>query len=194
MQYSDDYFPYYPFRYAVDIGIGPSMLPTLRPGELYLRDCWSTWFKRPYSRGDVVTLYNPFSKAIVCKRIIGLEGDTVRVFGEYAGEYYSLQNDGDLGVPYDERYPQQYCRTVAGNGDTQHTTTISIPPNHVWLEGDNPLESTDSRHYGPLPVSSLRGRLDMRLWPIRRDTKPNEQSEEKMDSTVLSSKRPNPIG
>ncbi|EED92116.1 signal peptidase, partial [Thalassiosira pseudonana CCMP1335] len=124
------------FRYAVDIGIGPSMLPTLRPGELYLRDCWSTWFKRPYSRGDVVTLYNPFSKAIVCKRIIGLEGDTVR-----------------------------YCRTVAGNGDTQHTTTISIPPNHVWLEGDNPLESTDSRHYGPLPVSSLRGRLDMRLWP-----------------------------
>ncbi|KAL3808563.1 hypothetical protein ACHAXA_001068 [Cyclostephanos tholiformis] len=44
--------------------------------------------------------------------------------------------------------------------------TYVVPPNHVWVEGDNPTHSTDSRHYGPLPESSLRGRIVLRLWPV----------------------------
>jgi hypothetical protein len=43
-----------------------------------------------------------------------------------------------------------------------------VPPDHVWLEGDNPPRSTDSRHYGPVPASSLRGRVVLRLWPVER--------------------------
>ena len=35
----------------------------------------------------------------------------------------------------------------------------------IWLEGDNPFGSTDSRQFGPLPAESLRGRVLLRLWP-----------------------------
>jgi len=35
----------------------------------------------------------------------------------------------------------------------------------VWVEGDNPFGSTDSRTLGALPPESLRGRVLMRLWP-----------------------------
>ena len=35
----------------------------------------------------------------------------------------------------------------------------------VWVEGDNPFGSTDSRTLGALPAESLRGRVLMRLWP-----------------------------
>ena len=35
----------------------------------------------------------------------------------------------------------------------------------VWLEGDNPFGSTDSRQFGPLPAESVRGRVLLRLWP-----------------------------
>lgn len=35
----------------------------------------------------------------------------------------------------------------------------------VWVEGDNPFGSTDSRTLGSLPPDALRGRVLMRLWP-----------------------------
>ena len=39
------------------------------------------------------------------------------------------------------------------------------PDGAIWLEGDNPFGSTDSRQFGPLPAESLRGRVLLRLWP-----------------------------
>ena len=35
----------------------------------------------------------------------------------------------------------------------------------LWVEGDNPAGSTDSRQFGAVPASALRGRVVMRLWP-----------------------------
>ena len=35
----------------------------------------------------------------------------------------------------------------------------------VWVEGDNPLGSTDSRSLGPLTPDAVRGRVLMRIWP-----------------------------
>jgi mitochondrial inner membrane protease subunit 1 len=34
-----------------------------------------------------------------------------------------------------------------------------IPVDQIWLLGDNPLNSHDSRHYGPVPMSMLKGRV-----------------------------------
>lgn len=36
--------------------------------------------------------------------------------------------------------------------------TGQIPTGHVWLEGDNSLNSQDSRYYGPVPYALLVGR------------------------------------
>ena len=38
----------------------------------------------------------------------------------------------------------------------------------VSLEGDNPDESTDSRQFGPVPASSVKGRVWWRYWPWGR--------------------------
>ena len=38
----------------------------------------------------------------------------------------------------------------------------------VWLEGDNPTLSTDSRHYGLVPYTLVRSRVVCRVWPPSR--------------------------
>lgn len=136
------------------------------------------------------------------KRVIGVGGDSVRVFGEYAREYHGAaakeEEDGggddddggdwdSCGVPRVARYPLPFCQRVAlsqsekaGTDVSKHECTVTLPPKHVWVEGDNPLFSNDSRHFGPLPESALRGRVTMRLWPIEPGT------------ALLSSKRPVP--
>lgn len=40
-----------------------------------------------------------------------------------------------------------------------------IPRGHVWLEGDNPENSMDSRNYGPVPAALVQGRVVGRVWP-----------------------------
>lgn len=39
-----------------------------------------------------------------------------------------------------------------------------VPPGCVWLEGDNKMNSTDSRTYGPVPIALLQGRVFMQIW------------------------------
>lgn len=171
----------------------------------------SSLFNRPWQKGDIVTLYNPHTKSLVTKRIIGVGGDYVCALGEYAREIYHQQHQhhghetdaddgalddyngvGSVVVPHDTRFPIPFCQMIPSPSgpsrasqynlmrdiDSNHqnqqqekpqwykNSIIQVPPHHVWLEGDNPFHSTDSRHYGPIPVSAIRGRIVMRIWPL----------------------------
>lgn len=39
------------------------------------------------------------------------------------------------------------------------------PDGRVWVEGDNPFGSTDSRQLGALPADAVSGRVVGRMWP-----------------------------
>ena len=94
--YHDDLFiKYYPLPFALDVGIGYSMIPTINPinNNLYLRD---TRRGIIYNKGDIVTIYNPYTKNIVTKRIVGVEGDEICLYGEFAMEFSKLQQQHQL--------------------------------------------------------------------------------------------------
>lgn len=59
-------------------------------------------------------------------------------------------------------------RLVAGPGDrVPYSSPLAfVPKGHVWLEGDNRDNSTDSRDYGPVPFGLIRGRVVTKLWPL----------------------------
>lgn len=84
----------------------------------------------PLSIGDVVVLQHPNRKGTICKRVVGLPGDTVLRPGRKGG-------------------------------------LLVIPDGHLWVEGDNPSNSSDSRTYGTIPMALLRGRVLCRIWPLR---------------------------
>ncbi|KAJ1665329.1 hypothetical protein IW140_001502 [Coemansia sp. RSA 1813] len=45
---------------------------------------------------------------------------------------------------------------------------MAVPKGHVWLQGDNYSNSTDSRAHGPVPLGLLRGRVLACVWPSSR--------------------------
>lgn len=76
---------------------------------------------------------------------------------------------GDIVIAKSPVNPHQYiCKRVTGiTGDKIYHGFISevVPQGHVWLEGDNRQNSSDSRTYGPVPQALIRGRVLCRIWP-----------------------------
>lgn len=155
--------------FAFDFMAGPSMLPTILPvGDIYIR--FNRWFlqllpwnkERQWQVGDVVVFKDPKGNH-ACKRIIGVEGDKVDKLGEYV---HLFQNEVDLGI---RKVPMDF-----GNWedalDAEEETAIIVPKGMVWVEGDNPLYSIDSRHYGPISMDSIVGKVVYRIWPRHEQT------------------------
>jgi signal peptidase I len=132
---------------------GPSMMPTLNPaGDVVLVEHVTTtlgWLER----GHVVVAKSPTDpNAVVCKRILGLPGDTVSAFGRAllcSGAPPDITFGAYAQVPRDTRYP--FFRSTEED--------IVVPAGKVWLQGDNIRNSTDSRNYGPVPLPLITGRV-----------------------------------
>lgn len=59
-------------------------------------------------------------------------------------------------------------RIVATPGNKIRSSNLEnniIPKGHLWVEGDNKINSTDSRDYGPVSQGLVRGRALCRIWP-----------------------------
>ncbi|KAI0335580.1 LexA/Signal peptidase [Cubamyces sp. BRFM 1775] len=67
---------------------GRSMQPTLNPDDspwkdIVLFDTFSIKLRNAYKRGDIVALMSPVDSKLIVKRIIALEGDTVKTLPPY---------------------------------------------------------------------------------------------------------------
>ncbi|XP_008302041.1 mitochondrial inner membrane protease subunit 1 [Stegastes partitus] len=97
------------------------------------------------------------------------------VFSERMSRHLCKIQKGDIVIaksPFDPH--MNICKRVIGlEGDKVCTSSPSdlfkthtyVPKGHVWLEGDNLRNSSDSRSYGPIPYALIRGRVCLKLWP-----------------------------
>jgi nickel-type superoxide dismutase maturation protease len=70
----------------------------------------------------------------------------------------SAVRTGDIVAAPDPRSPERTVLKRAG----------AVGPQGVLLLGDNPAQSTDSRHFGRIPVASVRGKVVYRYAPPSR--------------------------
>lgn len=142
---------------------GQSMVPTFQDKEYLLTDKVSYKFNQP-DRGDMVVFHAPDNAGCppggscdFIKRIIGVPGDTIEVKN---GLVYLN------GKVIDEPYLGDGVTTQPGNYTNNRLVTLAS--NQYFVMGDNRPHSSDSRAWGPIPISSIVGRVFFRYWPINQ--------------------------
>lgn len=137
--------------YVVPTG---SMIPTIEIQDRIIANKFIYRFGEPKA-GDIVVLDDPTgSVETLVKRVIAVGGQTV-----------DLQ-DGFVvvdGVVLDE----PYTHGLPSEPMTQ-PMPYAVPEGSVWLMGDNRTNSADSRVFGAVPLSDIRGKAFVCYWPIDR--------------------------
>jgi len=120
--------------------------------------------------GDVVVLEHPDREGTVCKRVLGLPGDIIlrpKDNFRYSSKHREVMNIFDDDDEEGEG---------KGEGEISNVTSLSesslevVPDGHLWVEGDNSLNSADSRNYGSVPSALVVGKVWLRIWPITGDS------------------------
>ena len=131
--------------YAV---ISESMLPTLEIGDRLIGE-------KPdrLKHADIIVLDDPLETGgFIIKRLIGMEGDTIEI-----------KNDGFL-YRNGKKINESYIKEIP----SYTIDEIKINKDEVFVLGDNRNNSYDSSIVGPLPLSTVKAKILIRYWPIKR--------------------------
>ena len=127
-----------------------SMCPTICEKESVMVDS-TAYVSTPIARGDVVLFVHGDPPVEFVKRVVGIAGDTV-----------SSKEDGTLLVNGASIPPlPPVCGSPAYRKPEeaiQPFNTYVVPVGYVFVLGDNPSHSLDSRAYGGVNVADVRGK------------------------------------
>lgn len=141
---------------------------------------------RTPQRGDVIVFEWPKdrSKNFV-KRLVGLQGDTLAMRdgilirnGVALAEPYVSHNEPGSDPVWDEfRWQSNFLVRTAGAAVAYHPSRnnwgpLVVPEAHYFVLGDNRDNSLDSRYWGFVPDSLLRGRPEVVYFSFSADSLP----------------------
>lgn len=112
------------------------MSPTLKDNDLVLM-----YKSHNVKTGDIVAVGSDAMTKLLCKRVIGVAGDSVCI------------TDGIVylnGTMLDEPYVNKELYTLTHN-------LMIVPEGYVFVLGDNRCHSTDSRELGLLKINDIVG-------------------------------------
>jgi signal peptidase I len=166
-----------------------SNYPTIVPGDRVLANKLA-YKRRDPQRGDLVVFISPDNRRVnYIKRVVAVAGDTVEIKDN---ELYINDQKLDLhrlpdstldkirikiggklleGDVYEEtngagKYKIFLAKTPYDRASSDFAKT-AVPKNHCFVLGDNRSNSEDSRHFGAVPLATIRGRADFLYCPAK---------------------------
>jgi signal peptidase I len=135
-----------------------SMFPTLEIGDRLIVEKLS-YHSHPPRRGDIVVFAPPpqlqeqgyLEEQAFIKRVIGLPGNTIEIKN---------------GHVYVDR--ELLTETYIAEAPDYAMSPMIVPPDQLFVMGDNRNNSNDSHVWGFLPQSNIIGHACFRFWPIDR--------------------------
>lgn len=169
-----------------------SMAPTLLPGDFIFAYRLPYGVKIPLTstkmavnppqRGDVVVFTYPDQPRVsYVKRVIGLPGDRIQIVNDQLivndqkAEYRTLDEKKSQAILEDfassEAFKVVEEKVADGSRFLVFQKTpkksnfgpLIVPPNEVFLLGDNRDTSDDSRYWGTVPIEKIEGRVQL-IW------------------------------
>jgi signal peptidase I len=160
-----------------------SMEPTLLVGDRLiankaafgLRVPWTTWRLlegRAPQRGEVVIFLDPKgSGETLIKRVVAVAGETVsyregrlHVNGAPLKRRHINGAPGDVLLFRETLDDTSYTIFQRADGLSADFAPVKVPRGHVFVLGDNRDDSNDSRYWGPLPLTHLKGKALAVIW------------------------------
>lgn len=137
--------------------LGESMSPTFHNGQVFLMSRVGDGTR--LDAGDVVVLN--VDGEMYLKRVKATGGQTI-----WGLDSTDVEGVPDMIVsPLDVDEMRRLSQERPGVG---RVVDLRIPAGHVFVVGDSEPKSYDSRHFGPVPVEAIRGRVVVgrlfRLW------------------------------
>jgi signal peptidase I len=123
--------------------------------------------------GDIVVFATPANEHCggtkatdLVKRVVGLPGESISL--SRGSKKYLLIDGRRLNEPW--LSPSENGSTYPGPSGTPYglTKPYVIPPNTYYVLGDNRTDSCDSRYWGPVPKSTVVGKVVAIVWPLSR--------------------------
>ncbi len=136
---------------------GVSMYPNLHDGDIIALYKLEYLTHKP-ERGDIVVFKHQQGEHYV-KRVIALPGETIAIKN---GKVYINGNLLD-----ESKYLPSGVYTSQGNFLIEGLD-YKIPNNEYFCMGDNRLNSTDSRDFGPVSIELIEGKVVGVLFPFSR--------------------------
>ena len=141
-----------------------SMEPTLLVGDHILVNKFIYGVKIPYLRKTLIPIREPKREDVIVfiypvdkskdfiKRVIGLPGEKIEIIGKQIYINGKLYSD-----------PYGYHTGPHRSRSTRFGPVI-VPPNHLFVMGDNRDHSYDSRYWGFVPLESVKGKAFIIYW------------------------------
>jgi signal peptidase I len=148
----------YLFLFRPTMVRGASMENTLHDSDRLILSS-VTYKLRDIERGDIIAFHSIQNQNIdLIKRVIGLPGDSIMI---KEGKVYL--NGKALNEPY-----LHSITNVWENGFAKEGESYTIPEGMLYVMGDNRLRSSDSRAFGPVPISEIVGQATFRFSPFNK--------------------------
>ncbi len=128
---------------------GASMEPSFSDGQYLLVNKLTYRFHSP-GRGEVIVFHNPrLPSQLYIKRVICLPGEQVEI------------QEGKIYIDGKELEETSDFPEIPSSDNV----SVTVPPDHYFVLGDNRNHSSDSRSFGPISQEGIVGKVWLNYWP-----------------------------